>query len=455
MRPHIRIAALSLPRGNGKSTLAGLIAAGSLRKLAPHQEIALVAASLEQGRIVHRAARQFLGENAGYRFLDSTTKVGVTSPNGAKLRVLGANGRTAMGLVNTPLVIADEPGAWALRDGQLMQDAIETAQGKPNSALRVIYIGTLAPLGLPGHWWHDLVAGGSRGSTYVQFVQGDRETWDRWPTIRRANPLMSKFADSRRVLLDERDAARKDSRLKARFMSYRLNVPSTDEAMMLLSTTDWDAVLSRDVAARNGRPIVGVDLGGGRAWSSAVALWPSGRIEALAVCPGIPTVAAQEKRDRVPKGLYRTLVAGGRLRVADGLRIPPAGMLVDMAVAEWGPPRAIVCDRFRLADLQDTLPPCPVSPRITRWSEASADIRDLRKLALDGPLSCEPSSRDLVTASLAVAMVRNDDQGNCRLVKRTSDNTARDDVAAALLLAAGALGRWQRSRAGESRVLVV
>ncbi len=455
MRASIRTAALSIPRGNGKSTLAGWIAARELERAEPHQEICVVAASLEQGRIVHKATRHFLGEDAGYVYQDSTVKVGIRAPNNAKLRVLGANGKTAMGLVNVPLVIGDEPGSWQLRDGELMRDAVETAQGKPGSALRVLYIGTLAPQGIPGTWWGDMIDAGSTGSVYVQALRGDVKKWDKASEIRRCNPLMWKYADSRKVLFDERDAARRDSRLRARFKSYRLNVPTSDSAVMLLKPEDWDSVLSRDVAQRTGQPIVGVDLGGGRSWSSAVALWPSGRIEAVAVCPGIPGLDAQEKRDRVPRGLYRSLAAGGRLRVAEGLRIPPVGMLVDMAVSEWGTPKVIISDRFRLPDLKDAIPPCPLSPRVTRWSEAGADIRDLRKLALDGPLSCEPASRDLVTASLAVAMVRNDDQGNCRLVKKTSDNSARDDVAAALVLAAGALGRWQRARGGKTSVVVV
>ena len=44
----------------------------------------------------------------------------------------------------------------------------------------------------------------------------------------------------------------------------------------------------------------------------------------------------------------------------------------------------------------------------------------------------------LVAASLSAALVKNDDQGSMRLVKRGTNNTARDDVAAGLTLAAGA-----------------
>ena len=35
-----------------------------------------------------------------------------------------------MGIVNCPLLVADEPGAWETVGGQLMSDAIETALGK-------------------------------------------------------------------------------------------------------------------------------------------------------------------------------------------------------------------------------------------------------------------------------------------------------------------------------------
>ena len=119
-------------------------------------------------------------------------------------------------------------------------------------------------------------------------------------------------------------------------MSYRLNIPSGDESTMLLTVDDWERVTARPVPEREGRPIVGIDLGAGRAWSAAVALWRSGRVEALAVAPGLPDLAAQEKRDRVPPGTYRALAAGGALRVAAGLRVQPPAALYRAVTAAWG-----------------------------------------------------------------------------------------------------------------------
>ena len=442
--PGIDTAAMSLPRGNGKSFLASQILTRILTPddmlFRPGTESVLCAASIEQARIVFRFAREDLEPCGGYRFLDSHTRIGIThKATNTKLRVIGSNGRTAMGLVGCPWAICDEPGAWEVNGGTLLHDAIMTAMGKPGSPLRALYIGTLAPA--VSGWWHDMIADGSHGTTVVQALRGNPERWDQWPEIRRCNPLTAISADFRRKLLQERDGARADTRLKARFLSYRLNIPSGDESTMLLTVDDWERVTARPVPEREGRPIVAIDLGAGRAWSAAIGAWRNGRIEALAVAPGIPDLESQEKRDRVPAGTYRKLHEIGALRVAHGLRVQPPGALVDAIRAAWGRPEVIICDRFRYAELQDCVNGTPVVPRVARWSEASEDIRACRKLALDGPLACAPESRHLLTASLAAAMVKTDDGGSTRLAKRGTNNTGRDDVAAALVLAAGALSR--------------
>ena len=357
-----------------------------------------------------------------------------------------------MGLVGCPWAICDEPGAWEVNGGTLLHDAIETAKGKPGSPLRAVYIGTIAPS--TAGWWHGLVDDGTHDSTVVHALRGNPERWDQWAEIRRCNPLVNISSEFRAKLLQERNAARSDSRLKARFLSYRLNHPAGDESTMLLTVDDWERVTSREVPERAGRPIIGIDLGAGRAWSAAVAIWRSGRVEAIALAPGIPDLAAQEKRDRVPAGMYRALVAGGALRVAEGLRVQPAAELVRAVREAWGSVEVIICDRFRLAELQDCVNGTPIVPRIARWREASADIRATRKAAKDGPLACAPESRPLLTASLAAAMVKTDDQGSVRLAKRGTNNTGRDDVGAALVLAAGALSRAPKPR-GRRRSAIV
>ena len=447
--PDILTSCLSTPRGQGKSTLAAFLGLQTLIPGSPLFEAGsenhVVGSSLGQSRrttfgILRRMVESLPNFGSDYRVSDNSLMCRIRHPKTrTEVTVLPASGKSAMGLVNARLIIADEPGAWKPKDGLLMHDALQGAHGKPGSNLRVLYVGTVAPAVSP-HWWADLVGAGSVGSTHVTHYAGDPDTWDQWQTIRRCNPLMSYFANSRRVLLDERDAARRDSRLRARFLSYRLNSPARDESAVLLQVADWKRTLARTLPARDGSPVVGLDLGQGRAWSAACGIWPSGRVEAVAIAPGVPALAAQERRDGVQPHTYARLLEVGALRLAEGKRVPDVSSLMD-TIRLWNP-SVILCDRFRHSEVLDSDPAALVVPRVSRWSSSTEDINALRRISADGPLAVAPGSRSLIGASLAVSQVKNDDAGNVRLTK-SGQNTARDDVSSALVLAAG---EWARRR---------
>ena len=457
LAPGVDSGALSIPRGNGKSALAAEILTKALTPghslHVPGAEYLLCAASLEQARIVFRFIRHELEPTGLYRFLDSTTKVGIVGPRDTRLKVLASNGKTAMGIVGCPLLVADEPGAWEAQGGTLMNDAIETAKGKPGSDLRTLYIGTLAPA--TGGWWHEMIEDGSNRSTYVQALTGNLDRWDTWPEIRRCNPLTAISAKFRAKLLEERDAARGDSRLKARFLSYRLNIPSADESTMLLDVADWQRTIGREVPDRDGGFICAIDQGQGRAWSAATAIWRNGRVECLAVAPGIPSLEAQEKRDRVSPGTYRNLYDRGLLTIAEGLRVQQPSQLWAAIQNRWGIPNEIICDRVRYPEFVDNVQGvCEVKPRRTRWSEAAEDVRAVRQMAKDGPLAVLESDRPLLATSLMATQVKNDDQGSFRISK-SSNNTSRDDVSSALALVCGAYQRAMRGAETELQYVVV
>ena len=458
LAPGVDVAALSIPRGNGKSWLAAHLLERALTPgdelFVPGSEVLLCAGSIEQARLCFRFIRANLEDSGEYRFLDSSTRIGVVHKRtNTRLRVLSSNGKTAMGIVGCPLLVADEGGSWEVNGGTLMFDAIITALGKPESPMKVVFIGTLAPA-MSG-WWYDLITDGSNGSTYVQVLQGSAEKWSTWAEIRRCNPLTAISPEFRKRLLVERDAARLDSRLRARFLSYRLNRPSGDESEVLLTVSDWERIVGRTAPERQGRPIVGVDLGGGRAWSAAVALYPNGRVECKAVAPGVPDLESQEVRDRVSSGTYTRLHAMGQLEIAENLRVQPPAQLWDLIRATWGQPQLIVLDRFRLAEFEDAVGnKVKLEPRVSRWSEAAFDIRALRQMALDGPMAVDLDSQALLSTSLSTATIKADDAGSFRLVKKGTNNTARDDVAAALVLAAGALARKPESPSVRSLGLV-
>ena len=217
--PDVRTAVLSIARGNGKSTLCGSMILA--RCLTPFDEFfqsgreyLLVAGSIEQARHSFRPLREIL-ESDDYSFTDSARSLGVVhKPTNTKLRVLSSSGKRAMGIVGSPIVVCDEPGSWQVREGELMYESLLTAQGKPESDLRVILIGTIAPA--QRGWWPDLVKSGSnkKEGRFVKVLQADEKKWSNWNEVKRVNPLMSKYPESRKVLRSELKAAKKIHGLK-------------------------------------------------------------------------------------------------------------------------------------------------------------------------------------------------------------------------------------------------
>ena len=58
----------------------------------------------------------------------------------------------------------------------------------------------------------------------------------------------------------EREEARRDGRLKARFLSYRLNLPTADESEVLLTVPDWERTPARDIPERVGATAMADDI---------------------------------------------------------------------------------------------------------------------------------------------------------------------------------------------------
>ena len=227
LAPGVRTSALSLPRGNGKSTLVAWL---GCRALTPGDalfsggaESHLVAASIGQARrTTFKLLREFIenGPRAGdYKISESSFACAIRHvETNTRISVLASSGKTSQGLVRCPWLFADEPGSWETTGGRLLHEAIQTAQGKPGTNLRVIYIGTLAPE--TSGWWHDLVSGGSHGSTHVTALRGRLgDCGPRRASCGASTRLMWAFPESRAALLEERDQAKSDTRHKAAFLS--------------------------------------------------------------------------------------------------------------------------------------------------------------------------------------------------------------------------------------------
>ena len=436
------IAALSCPRGNGKSWLCGGLVARSLTPgdplFEPGVENILVSSSTNQARIVLEFARAALGETEGYRWradgvehLDSR----------ARVRIVSSDARRALGLgANVRLIIADEPGAWSPIQGRRLWDAMLTSLGKRHA--QILVVGTLAPAPLtgPASWWPSFVASGSGDGRHVALLQADTDRWRDFDEVLRVNPVVAINPHLRRVLEREHRAALASDRAARTFKQFRLNIPGDPvESQPLVTTAEWARVVARPVPACEGKPIIGVDLGGNRSWSAAAAIWPSGRIEAWALAPGVPSLPDQEREDQVAPDTYLDLVRAGGLAVDAGRAVPSVALLLSRVWA-WGPV-AIVADNYRAPELHQVVSGrVRVIEKARGGGDSTSNVQALRSLLLDSEAGVDPASCALLAAAWAKTNLVIGNDGLTKVTK-IDQRRSRDDAAAALLLAAGEQAR--------------
>ena len=444
--PDVELVAVSLPRGSAKTWLAANLATQAVSPGSPTfnagVEVLGVSASLEQSRVMLQFVREALADREDeYRWLESGQRLAVThKASGTRLRILSSSGKRAMGLANFSTIYGDEPGSWEERGGALMYDALRTSLGKLPGQ-RLVLIGTRAPAS-EGSWWPTLLDTGSGPGTVVEVRSApDGQPWDKWATVAAVNPLIRANPSLRKTILRERDEARRNDALRPAYEAYRLNRQIDVRSEVLVEAEAWRKVEARPVPPRQGRPVVAIDVGAERSWSAAWILWPNGRSEALALCPGVPDIRERERQDAQPAGLYGKLVNDGALIVDEARRMARIEVLVDWVFASGLAPVAIYADRFLEGQLRDAIAGrCELVIRKTRWSESTADIAAFRQIALDGPLAIAPESKALIRVALSAAHVRSE-EGSTRLVKQRQ-RRARDDVAVAGVLCAGA---WMRT----------
>ena len=334
------------------------------------------------------------------------------------------------------MVIGDEPAIWP----PVLRDAILQSLGKI-AGQRVLLAGTQAPAS-DDHWWPALVGAGTTPDTHVKVYAAPEDApWDKWDTIRRANPLAARWPPLRKRLIAERDAARRDPSLVGPFRAFRLNQLVGSASTYLIDRDDWRRVERRPVAPREGLPIVGIDLGSEN-WSAASCIWPTGRIEVYGSIGGAVDLETREKRAGLKPGTLARLMDDRTIDVDPGRHVCRPQVLLDLLEEHDIQPALAIGDRFKHGELVDAIGGrFQFEPRRTRWSESTADISAFRRLALDGEpaLSVAPHCRRLAALSLAHVTVKRDDAGNTRLI--STDRRKPDDVGAALVLAAGALSR--------------
>lgn len=441
-----RITCVSLPRGNGKSTALGVLAAATLIPGAPLHEPAkenyIVAASLRQGRIVKNAALDVIRATQNlddYRLRDSEQAIGIVhKASDTKLIVLACNANTSLGIgERAKLLVGDEPGAWKGANGHALFESLTTSLGKSGVDARMFLIGTRHPAD-PSHWWQQLLDGGDTATRRVFHITGDMRKWRSWCEVARCNPLAKQSTEFAAQLRAELEDAKKSAQARFTFQRIRMNARmhgKTPDAV-LLQPADVDTLLRRPPAPREGACVVGIDMAGATGWSGATAIWASGRTECFAICP--QTAEAAEVQDGRDSGDYRVLVDAGSL-VESGVTMPTVEMVEAEVRRRWPDAICIVGDLYRFPQLANAFDgDLPVHLRPWRFAEQTMDVSTFRRLATDGPplLSlADDGTREIFAVSLSETVIEGDSVGNVRVSKMRGERRSRNDVIAAAVLA--------------------
>ena len=445
--PNVQSAALSIARGNGKTALCAAIATaavdGVLRQ--SRGETIIVASSLSQAKIAFDHVLAFLRARYGgeldrkiWQINDTPQRAAIThKPSGAAVRCIGSDPKRAHGLAPT-LILADEPAQWEAAKADRMIAALRTSMGKiPNA--RLIALGTQPDK--PEHWFSRMLH--TQGAAdYVQVHSApENSPLTHKTTWRKANPSMDGMPELEKTIRKEAQRARQDAMEAASFRALRLNQPVSDVVeSVLIEASTWRGIEADNIEYR-GAYVLGVDLGTNAAMSAAAAYYPlSGALDAFAVFPVIPSLAERGIRDGV-SGLYVQMHGRGELLVSGAQVSSISGMLGE-CVKRWGKPVAIVCDRWRDAELRQELNSArfpsgaALVVRGQGYKDGGEDVRDFRKAVLDGQVKAPISL--LLRSAISEARVISDPAGNSKLAKKTEGGRrglARDDAAAAAILA--------------------
>ena len=451
-------AALSMGRGNGKTTFAAGIACAAVDVggplVEPMAECLLVASSFDQGLIAFRHMLHFLqpsfekhgvGPGGRFRIQDSANRATITNrTTGAMVRVLGSDPRRLFGAA-PKLLLLDEIAQWPPERVEPMLAALKTSRGKiPDS--RALWIGTRPSM--PDHPFQRALDGVGAGFALSYAARKDDKPFQR-RTWKRANPGLDHLPDLEKVIRSEANDARRDPSALQTFKALRLNqgVPSVIESVLIDASTWRGAMDIPEQEAQAREYVLGIDLGQNAAMSAAAAYFQDGRLEAAAVFPELPSLSERGLGDGVG-GLYSQMAQRGELLQA-GRRVSDVAALLREALERWGRPSAIVCDRWRIAELREKLeaahfPYASLVERGQGFRDGGQDVRDFRAAVLAGRV--RPARSLLLNAAMGEARVTGDPAGNWKLAKSTQGGrraNARDDSAAAAILAvAEGFRRW-------------
>ena len=445
-------AAVSMARGGGKTTFAGLLAAAHVAPGAPlvqpNAECVVVAPTHGQARIAFRQSLDILRpqiEVLGrkqFKIEDSSNRCSLKHlGSGAMIKCIGSNPANAHGLQPA---FQDEPAQEPPSTSDRMRAAMTTSMGKiPNA--KILSAGTQPADS--DHWFSKLLKTRDRNTYRKLYAARPNDDPFSVKTIRRANPDIDQNPDLLATIKAEARAARDDPMKLAAYRAYRLNLGTADTVTEHL--IDLDRYRDREAEPPAEGPFaLGLDLAT-TGIAAAAAYWPaSGRLDALIGVGAIPDLAERGRLDGVGT-VYLRAHQRGELIISGGHALDIYGFL-DAVLDRFGEPVAVAFDNWKINELRDALAraiPYAIQHRRHGIQAMAEDCRAFRRLFdLDDVI---PVENVALRDAMRWSMIGYDPKGNISLVRASSSMRKPNDAAAASTLAVGIAARnpdprWMR-----------
>lgn len=445
----VRTAVLSMGRGNGKTTLAAMLALWHLIQERRGEVYSAANDRFQAGRIFAEMAAiiervPWLDERITVkRFTKELEDVGGTESIYA---ALSRESGTKMGVAPS-VVIYDELGQ---SEGRDLLDALDTAMGKRAEPLMIIIstqaprdeapLSTLIDYGLRIH------RGEVEDASFHLTLYTAPENANPWKlaTWRKANPALGDF----RSLEDVKRLALQAQRMPAAEMSFKnliLNM-RVDATAQFLSMTTWkrcgEGVHNMDVL-KGRRPCYGaLDLGSTRDMSALVLVFADdhGCFDVLPFCwlPG-ETLQEREDEDQMP---YRVWAQQGHLLTFNGRTTDPQAVALKIAELHGlYKIQKLAFDRWRIEDIKRELSAIGCNVELVPYGQGFRDMAPavdlLERLVEEGKL--RHGGHPVLSMAAANAKVELDAAGNRKLSKRRSQG--RIDPLVAVTMALGIAAR--------------
>ena len=445
-------AALSMGRGNGKTTLAAALAVAAFAgpMSAPRGMVILAAASLRQARIGFHHALWFLRclgmDKKRLRINDHTQECRIVDKeNGNSLMAIGSNPNKAHGHAPV-LMVADEPAQWDSNVSARMYAALMTALGKHEMG-RFVAIGTRPDD--HNHWFARMLTGDQPG-IYAQMHAAKNGSSDfAMKSIAAANPALRHMPALGEVIHFEKEAAVHGGENLDRWRALRLNrgTPDVGDHDKIVKLEDWSACVvgASDLPAKSGPVAIGFDLGGSASMSCFAVYSPeTGRFEVTGAFPADPNLGTRGKQDFVGNR-YLLMQQRKELRTYPGKVTPVAMFLTDMArrIEEWEVIGA-AADAYRKSEAEQALSVAGIKwdvewRRVGAGKDGSADIRAFQAEILEPHLRTNRSL--LMDSAIHECRINYDTNGNPRMDR--SRLRGRIDALQAAVIAVGLGRRWR------------